>query len=66
MIVNSPRLKCPAVVGKMLDDMTQRLFGGAAAPFIQTLIERNTFTEEEVQHLRSMLDDYQQSKGRST
>lgn len=60
----SPKSKRPTVVGKLLDDVTQRIFGGAAAPFIQTLIERNALTEDEVQSLRKMLDDYQQSEGR--
>lgn len=60
----SPKTKRPTVVGKLLDDVTQRIFGGAAAPFIQTLIERNPLTEDEVQNLRKMLDDYQQSEGR--
>ena len=59
----SPKSKRPTVVGKLLDDVTQRIFGGAAAPFIQTLIERNALTEFEVKHLRKMLDDYQKSEG---
>lgn len=60
----SPKSKRPTVVGKLLDDVTQRIFGGAAAPFIQTLIERNSLTEDEVRNLRKMLEDYQQSGGR--
>lgn len=60
----SPKSKRPTVVGKLLDDVTQRIFGGAAAPLIQTLIERNSLTDDEVRHLRKMLDDYQQSEGR--
>ena len=60
----SPKSKRPTVVGKLLDDVTERIFGGAAAPFIQTLIQRNALTEDEVQSLRKMLDDYQQSEGR--
>lgn len=59
----SPKSKRPTIVGKLLDDVTQRFFGGAAAPFIQTLIERNELTDAEVQHLRKMLDDHQQSEG---
>ena len=60
----SPKAKRPTVVGKMLDDVTQRIFGGAAAPLIQTLIERNSLTKDEVQQLRKILDDYQQSQER--
>ena len=60
----SPKSKRPTIVGKLLDDVTNRFFGGAAAPFIQTLIERNELTEEEVQHLRKMLADHQRSEGR--
>lgn len=54
----SPKSKRPTLVGKMLDDVTRRIFGGAAAPFIQTLIERNELTDDEVRHLRKMLDDH--------
>jgi BlaI family penicillinase repressor len=60
----SPKSKRPTVVGKLLDDVTQRIFGGSAAPLIQTLIERNSLTDDEVEQLRKMLDDYQQSQGR--
>ncbi len=59
----SPKSKRPTVVGKLVDNVTERFFGGAAAPFIQTLIERNSLTVEEVDQLRKMLDEYHQSKG---
>ena len=60
----SPKSKRPTIVGKLLDNVTRRFFGGAAAPFIQTLIERNELTNEEVQHLRKMLDNHKRSEGR--
>ncbi len=60
----SAKAKRPTVVGRLLDDVTQRLFGGSAAPFIQTLIERNSLTSEEVEQLRQMLDKHQNSEGR--
>src|SRR5579872_3756750 len=43
----SPKSKRPTIVGKLLDDVKERFFGGAAASFIQTLIERNELTKDE-------------------
>lgn len=57
----SPKSKRPTVVGKLLDDVKDRFFGGGAAHFIQTLIERNELTKDEVEHLRKMLDDHKRS-----
>ena len=53
----TPRYKRPTVVGKLVDDVTRRIFGGSALPFIQTLIERNQLSDEEVRALRKFLDE---------
>jgi len=59
----SPKSKRPTVVGRVVDDVTQRLFHGEAAPFIHCLIERSQLTSEEVESLRAMLDEHQARTG---
>lgn len=58
----SPKAKRRVVVGRALDDIADRLFGGAVTPFIQTLIERHKFSAEEIQELKTLLDNYQESE----
>ncbi len=58
----SPKSKRPTVVGRMVDDVTLRLFDGAVAPFIQCLIERGKMTAGEVEELRAMLENYSDEK----
>jgi predicted transcriptional regulator len=59
----SPRNKKPTVVGKIVDDVAQRLFDGATAPFIQCLLERGKLTPDEVNDLRQLLDNHGEPKG---
>ena len=54
----SAKSKRPTVVGRMVDDVTERFFDGAVAPFIQCLIERGEMTDDEVARLRTMLESY--------
>jgi len=61
----SPKSKRPTVVGKLLDDFCERLFGGAVTPFIQTLIERSDLTDSEIKQLKDMLDEHRQSRKKS-
>ncbi len=58
----SPKSKRPTVVGRMVDDVTVRLFDGSVAPFIQCLIERGKMTAREVEELRAMLENYSDEK----
>jgi len=59
----SPKSKRPTVVGRVVDEVTQRLFHGEVAPFIHCLIERGQLTTAEVEQLRKMLDEHQSSSG---
>ena len=59
----SPRNRRPTVVGKVVDDIAERLFDGATAPFIQCLLERGRLTPQEVEELRTMLDNYGDERG---
>ncbi len=59
----SPKSKRPTVVGKAVDNLRDRLFDGATAPFIQTLIQRGSLTADEVEQLRELLNNYHQSRG---
>lgn len=51
-----PKKKRATVVGRVVDDVTERLFRGSVAPFIQCLLERGELTEGEIAELRGMLD----------
>ena len=58
----SPKSKRPTVVGRVVDEVTVRLFDGSVAPFIQCLIARGKMTVGEVEELRTMLEDYGDEK----
>ncbi|MEM9659359.1 MAG: BlaI/MecI/CopY family transcriptional regulator, partial [Planctomycetota bacterium] len=55
----APKVKRPTVVGRAIDEATQRLFDGSVAPFIQCLIRRGQLSADEVDELQSLLKDYQ-------
>ncbi|MCG8651881.1 MAG: BlaI/MecI/CopY family transcriptional regulator [Pirellulales bacterium] len=57
----SPKSRRPTVVGRVVDDLKDRLFQGAAAPFIQCLIERSELSADEIDQLRAILDEHQGS-----
>ena len=59
----SPKSKRPTVVGRVVDEVTQRLFHGEVAPFIHCLMERGQLTSDEVETLRAMLDEHQSRTG---
>lgn len=54
----SPRVRRKTVVQRVLDDVVDRVLEGAAAPFIQRLVERRRLTRDEAQELRKILDAY--------
>ncbi len=58
----SPKSKRPTVVGRVVDEVTVRLFDGSVAPFIQCLIERGEMSAAEVEELRTMLENYADEK----
>jgi BlaI family transcriptional regulator, penicillinase repressor len=52
-----PRVSPAQVVGEVIDDLLQRLFGGESLPLFQHLIHDRGLTESEIGRLRSMLDE---------
>lgn len=58
----SAKTKRPTVVGKIVDDVTDRLFNGATAPFIQCLLERGQLSDEELSELRERLDRHKDNQ----
>ncbi|MEX0728123.1 MAG: BlaI/MecI/CopY family transcriptional regulator [Planctomycetaceae bacterium] len=58
----SPKSKRPTIVGRVVDDVTERMFDGSVAPFIQCLLQRGSLTKDEIRELRSMLDNYSGDK----
>ncbi len=55
-----------SVVGRVVDDVTERMFQGSVAPFIQCLLERGDLVGGEIDELREMLDRHQdQGRGSS-
>jgi len=55
----SPKIKRPRAVRKVIDEMVERLFGGSVRPFVQHLIERGDFTEQDVVKLKEILQQYE-------
>jgi predicted transcriptional regulator len=58
----SPRVRRKTAVARVVDDVVDRVLEGAAAPFIQRLVERKGLTRAEAQDLRQMLDSYAQGE----
>lgn len=58
----SPKFRRPTVVGRMVDEVKDRLFEGAAAPFIQCLLDRNKLSTDEVKELMSILKNHDKGK----
>jgi BlaI family transcriptional regulator, penicillinase repressor len=58
----SPKVKRPAAVERVLDDMADRVLSGSVTPFIHRLVERRRLTKEEVDELRDMLDQYSEQE----
>jgi BlaI family transcriptional regulator, penicillinase repressor len=54
----SPKIKRPRAVGKVVDEMIERLFGGSVTPFVEHLIERGDFDKQDIAKLKSILDQY--------
>ena len=54
----SPKVKRPTVVGRVIDDVAERMFGGATTPFIQALINRSKLTTEDIATLKKLLDEH--------
>ena len=58
----SPKSKRPTVVARAVDEMTERLFDGSVAPFIECLIQRGKLTPAQIAELQRMLDQFGDEK----
>jgi BlaI family transcriptional regulator, penicillinase repressor len=59
----TPRVPRRTAVGRMLDDVRDRLFAGSVAPFVQYCIDQKRLTAEDAKTLREMLDRYEAAGG---
>ncbi len=57
--VYSPRVKPAQVVRETVDDFLLRLFDGDAIPLFRHLVQERGVSEEEVQQLRRLLDQWE-------
>ena len=57
-----PRVRPAQVVGEVVEDFLQRLFGGESIPLFQHLIHDRGLTESEIDRLRNMLDEWEKPK----
>ena len=60
----SPKIKRPTAVGRVVDQMVDRLFGGSVAPFVQHLVERGDFESQDVKKLKAILNQYTEEEDR--
>ena len=54
--IYAPRVRPRTVIRETVDDLVQRLFAGDALPLVQHLVEEKTFSPEEVQQLRDLIN----------
>ena len=54
----SPKMQRRTAVGRVVDDLVDRLFSGSVAPFVQHLIERGDFEAGDVEKLKAILSQY--------
>jgi predicted transcriptional regulator len=55
-MVYSPRVHPNRVIGEVVDDLMNRLFGGEVFPLFQHLIEDRGISDSDVRQLRELLD----------
>ncbi len=56
----TPRLRRQSVVGRMVDDMYDRVLEGSLAPLVSRLIESRKLSPDDIAELRAMLDRYEE------
>lgn len=59
--VYSPKVQRRKVVGRTIDDLIDRLFGGEALPLMRHLIEERGLTADDLSELRKLIDGIDQS-----
>jgi predicted transcriptional regulator len=55
-MIYSPRVHPNRVIGAVVDDLMNRLFGGEVFPLLQHLIEDRGISDTDVRQLRELLD----------
>ena len=56
MRVYSPRVRPRTVIRETVSDLVERLFAGESLPLVQHLVEENSFSPEELNQLRKLID----------
>ena len=54
--VYSPRVQPRHVIGQVMDDVVERLFGGEVVPLFQHLIHDRGLSDDELRRLRELID----------
>ena len=57
-----PAVKPTSVVGEVVDDLLERLFGGDAMPLVHHLIRERRLSDEEIEQLQQLLDQLKERK----
>jgi BlaI family transcriptional regulator, penicillinase repressor len=55
-LIYSPRIHPNRVIGQVVDDLMNRLFGGEVLPLFQHLIEDRGISDDDARQLRELLD----------
>lgn len=61
--VYSPRVKPRTVIRETVDDLVDRLFAGETFPLMQHLIEDRNISRDDLDTLKSMLDQLSEERG---
>ena len=61
----SARVKRPTAVGRLVDDIVDRLFGGSPTPLVQHLLERGAFDSQDLEKLKAVLEQYTDQEHKS-
>ncbi len=56
----APKLRRQSAVGRVLDDVFERVLEGSLTPFVSRLIENQKLKPEEINKLRELLDRYEE------
>jgi predicted transcriptional regulator len=58
----TPKLRRNSAVGRVVDDVFDRVLEGTLAPLVSRLIENRRLSDDDVAQLREMLDDYDEDR----
>ena len=58
----TPKLRRNSAVGRVVDDVFDRVLEGTIAPLVSRLIENRRLSDDDVAQLREMLDDYDEDR----